>query len=79
MYVKRGMKEIVCLKMEMGLREEEKREFDEFVLLCLRLGGGGECFFFNYLFIYRGLVLGRRKFLVLGFEVFIFFIFYYYF
>ena len=46
MYVKRGMKEIVCLKMEMGLREEEKRDFDEFVLLCLRLGGGGECFFF---------------------------------
>ena len=52
MYVKRGMKEIVCLKMEMGLREEEKREFDEFVLLCLRLGGGGECFFLIiYLFI----------------------------
>ena len=79
MYVKRGMKEIVCLKMEMGLREEEKREFDEFVLLCLRLGGGGSVFFLNYLFIYRVLVLGRRKFLVLGFEVFIFFIFYYYF
>ena len=37
MYVKRGMKEIVCLKMEMGLREEEKREFDEFMLLCLRV------------------------------------------
>ena len=73
MYVKRGMKEIVCLKMEMGLREEEKREFDEFVLLCLRLGGGE--FFFYYLFIYRVLVLGRRKFLVLGFEVFIFLFF----
>ena len=52
MYVKRGMKEIVCLKMEMGLREEEKREFDEFVLLCLRLGGGGSVFFLIiYLFI----------------------------
>ena len=46
MYVKRGMKEIVCLKMEMGLREEEKREFDEFVLLYLHLGGGGSVFFF---------------------------------
>ena len=38
MYVKRGMEEIVCLKKEMGLREEE-REFDESVLLCLRLRG----------------------------------------
>ena len=28
MYVERGMEEIVCLKMEMGLREEEEREFD---------------------------------------------------
>ena len=34
MYVKRGMEEIVCLKKEMGLREEE-REFDESVLPCL--------------------------------------------
>ena len=39
MYVERGMEEIVCLKKEMGLREEEEREFDEFVLLCLRLRG----------------------------------------
>ena len=46
MYVKRGMKEIVCLKMEMGLREEEKREFDEFVLLCLLLRGRAFFFFF---------------------------------
>ena len=37
MYVERGIEEIVCLKMEMGLREEEEREFDESVLLCLRL------------------------------------------
>ena len=43
MYVKRGMEEIVCLKKEMGLCEEEDREFDEFVLLCLRLRGS---FFF---------------------------------
>ena len=39
MYVERGMEEIVCLKKEKGLREEEEREFDEFVLLCLRLRG----------------------------------------
>ena len=31
MHVERGMEEIVCLKMEMGLCEEEEREFDEFV------------------------------------------------
>ena len=31
MYVERGMEEIVCLKMEMGLREEEEREFDKSV------------------------------------------------
>ena len=36
MYIERGMEEIVCLKKEMGLREEEEREFDESVLLCLR-------------------------------------------
>ena len=36
MYVEKGMEEIVCLKKEMGLREEEEREFDESVLLCLR-------------------------------------------
>ena len=35
MYVERGMEEIVCLKKEMGLREEEERESDEFVLPCL--------------------------------------------
>ena len=29
MYVERGMEEIVCLKMEMGLHEEEEREFDK--------------------------------------------------
>ena len=29
------MEDIVCLKKEMGLREEEEREFDESVLLCL--------------------------------------------
>ena len=48
MYVKRGMKEIVCLKMEMGLREEEKREFDESVLPCMCLRGR-EFFFFNFI------------------------------
>ena len=32
MYVERGMEEIVCLKKEMGLREEEERESNEFVL-----------------------------------------------
>ena len=63
MYVERGMEEIVCLKMEMGLREEEEREFDEFVLLCLRLRVR---VLFIYLFFNRVLVLGRRKFLVLG-------------
>ena len=54
MYVERGMEEIVCLKMEMGLCEEEEREFDEFVLLCLHLrgrvfffGGGGGVFGFG--------------------------------
>ena len=31
MYVERGMEEIVCLKKEMGLREEEERESDESV------------------------------------------------
>ena len=66
MYVERGMEEIVCLKMEMGLCEEEEREFDEFVLLCFRLRGRMFfLFFFNWV-----LVLGRRKFLVLGFELF---------
>ena len=66
MYIERGMEEIVCLKMEMGLREEEEREFDEFVLLCFRLRGRMFfLFFFNWV-----LVLGRRKFLVLGFELF---------
>ena len=64
MYVERGMEEIVCLKMEMGLREEEEREFDEFVLLCLHLGRRVFFFFFWVL------VLGRRKFSVLGFELF---------
>ena len=29
------MEEIVCLKKEMGLREEEERESDESVLPCL--------------------------------------------
>ena len=65
MYVERGMEEIVCLKMEMGLREEEEREFDEFVLLCLHLGR--RVFFFFFFWV---LVLGRRKFSVLGFELF---------
>ena len=60
MYVERGMEEIVRLKMEMGLCEEEEREFDEFALLCLRLRGR-EFFFFH-----RVLVLGRMKFLVLA-------------
>ena len=45
MYVERGMEEIVCLKMEMGLREEEEREFDESVLPCMCLRGR-EFFFF---------------------------------
>ena len=35
MYVERGMEEIVCLKKEMGLREEEEKESDESVLPCL--------------------------------------------
>ena len=47
MYVERGMEEIVCLKMEMGLCKEEEREFDEFVLLCFRLRGRR----FFYLFL----------------------------
>ena len=36
MFVERGIEEIVCLKKEMGLHEEEEeeREFDESVLLC---------------------------------------------
>ena len=46
MYVERGMEEIVCLKMEMGLHEEEKREFDESVLPCLRLRGRMFLFYF---------------------------------
>ena len=46
MYVERGMEEIVCLKMEMGLCEEEEREFDEFVLLCFRLRGRMFFYFF---------------------------------
>ena len=64
MYVERGMEEIVCLKMEMGLREEEEREFDEFALLCLRLRGR-EFFFFH-----RVLVLWEKEiFGFLGFEL----------
>ena len=56
MYVERGMEEIVCLKMEMILREEEERELDVSVLPCLCLRG--RVFFI----FYRVLVLGRRKF-----------------
>lgn len=46
MYVERGMEELVCAKKEMGLHEEKEREFDEFVLLCLRLTKGEIFFFF---------------------------------
>ena len=56
MYVERGMEEIVCLKMEMGLREEEEREFDEFVLLCLHLGR--RVFFF---FFFLGFGFGEKE------------------
>ena len=49
----------MCLKMEMGLREEEEREFDEFVLLCLHLGR--RVFFF---FFFGFWFCGRRKFSV---------------
>ena len=66
MYVKRGMKEIVCLKMEMGLREEEKREFDEFVLLCLRLGGGGGVFFLLFIYL-SGFGFGEKE--IFGFRL----------
>ena len=59
MYVERGMEEIVCLKMEMGLREEEEREFDKsvtvFVLKRERV------FFFNFIGFW---FCGRRKFSV---------------
>ena len=54
MYVERGMEEIVCLKMEMGLREEEEREFDEFVLLCLHLGRRVFFFFLFFGFWFWG-------------------------
>ena len=60
MYVERGMEEIVCLKMEMGLREEEEREFDESVLPCMCLRGR-EFFFFNFIGFW---FCGRRKFSV---------------
>ena len=50
MYVERGMEEIVRLKMEMGLCEEEEREFDEFALLCLRLRGREFFFFIGFWF-----------------------------
>ena len=45
MYVERGTKELVCAKKEMRLCEEEEREFDESLSLCLRLREG-ESFFF---------------------------------
>lgn len=45
LYVERSMEELVCAKKEMGLHEEKEREFDVFVLLCLRLTKG-EFFFF---------------------------------
>lgn len=54
LYVERSMEELVCAKKEMGLHEEKEREFDVFVLLCLRLTKG-EIFFFN-----RVLVLGEK-------------------
>ena len=63
MHVERGMEEIVCLKKEMGLREEEESEFDEFVLLCLRLRG--RVFFFFFLIGFW--CWGEGNFLVLGF------------
>ena len=61
MYVERGTKELVCAKKEMRLREEEEREFDESLSLCLRLREGESFFsFFN-----RVLVLGEKGILFL--------------
>ena len=57
MYVERGTKELVCAKKEMRLREEEEREFDESLSLCLRLREG-ESFFFLIGFWF----LGRKRF-----------------
>ena len=58
MYVERGMEEIVRLKMEMGLCEEEEREFDEFALLW------GESFFFS-----SGFGFGENE--IFGFSLFL--------
>ena len=53
MYVERGTKELVCAKKEMRLCEEEEREFDEPLSLCLRLREG-ESFFFLIGFWFGG-------------------------
>ena len=53
MYVERGMEEIVCLKKEMGLREEEERESNEFVLPCLHWRGG--------VFLLSGFGFGQKE------------------
>ena len=50
------------LKMEMGLCEEEEREFDEFALLCLRLRGRE--FFFS-----SGFGFGENE--IFGFSLFL--------
>ena len=63
MYVESGTKELVCAKMQIGLHEEEEREFDESVSLCLRLKEG-ESFFF---FLIQVLVLGEKGILFLFF------------
>ena len=60
MYVERGMEEIVCLKMEMGLREEEEREFDKSVTVFV-LKRERVFFFFNFIGFW---FCGRRKFSV---------------
>ena len=64
MYVESGTKELVCAKMQIGLHEEEEREFDEFVSLCLRLKEG-ESFYYYYYFIFFLIgfwFLGRKRF-----------------
>jgi len=63
MYVERGMEEIVRLKMEMGLCEEEEREFDEFVFAFK----GESVFLIGFWF------WGEGNFQVLGFWLFFFF------
>ena len=62
MYVESGTKELVCAKMQIGLHEEEEREFDESLSLCLRLREGESFFFF---FFNRVLVLGEKGILFL--------------